>query len=58
MVARIYFRIENTKSCTVVYLKWITEENLLYSTETLLNAVWQPGWKGSLGENGYMYVCG
>ena len=20
--------------------------------------MWQPGWKGKLGENGYMYMCG
>ena len=25
---------------------------------TLLNVMWQPGWEGSLGENGYMYMCG
>ena len=25
---------------------------------TLLNVMWQPWWKGSLGENGYMSVCG
>ena len=25
---------------------------------TLLNVIWQPGWEGSLGENGYMYVYG
>ena len=24
----------------------------------LLNVMWQPGWKGSLGENGYMYMYG
>ena len=23
---------------------------------TLLNVMWQPGWEGSLGENGYMYT--
>ena len=23
----------------------------------LLNVMWQPGWEGSLGENGYMYIC-
>ena len=23
---------------------------------SLLNVMWQPGWEGSLGENGYMYV--
>ena len=26
--------------------------------ETLLNVMWQPGWEGSLGENGYMYMYG
>ena len=25
---------------------------------TLLNIMWQPGWEGSLGENGYMYMYG
>ena len=25
---------------------------------TLLNVMWQPGWEGSLGENGYMYTFG
>ena len=24
---------------------------------TLLNVMWQPGWEGSLGENGYICVC-
>ena len=23
---------------------------------TLLNVMWQPGWEGSLLENGYMYL--
>ena len=23
---------------------------------TLLNVMWQPGWEGSLGENGYTYM--
>jgi len=23
---------------------------------TLLSVMWQPGWEGSLGENGYMYM--
>ena len=22
----------------------------------LLSVMWQPGWEGNLGENGYMYV--
>ena len=25
---------------------------------TLLNVMWQLGWEGSLGENGYMYLYG
>ena len=25
---------------------------------TLLHCMWQPGWEGSLGENGYMRMCG
>ena len=24
----------------------------------LLSVMWQPGWQGNLGENGYMYMCG
>ena len=41
---------------TRLYLKWITNEDLLYSTGTLLDVMWQPGWEGSLGENGYMHT--
>ena len=41
---------------TLLYLKWITNKDLLY--RTLLNAMWQPGWEGSLGENGYMHIYG
>ena len=25
---------------------------------TLFNVMWQPGWKGSLGENGHIYMYG
>ena len=25
---------------------------------TLLNIMWQPGWEGSLGENGYIHKYG
>ena len=39
---------------TLLYLKWITNKDLL----TLLNIMWQPGWQGSLEENGYMYMYG
>ena len=26
--------------------------------EYLFNIMWQPGWEGRLGENGYMYMYG
>ena len=39
---------------TLLYLKWITNKDLLYSTGTLFNIIWQPGWEGSFGENGYL----
>ena len=34
-------------------------KNYLLATAqgTLLNVKWQPGWEGSLGENGYVYIC-
>ena len=38
---------------TLLYLKWISD-NLLDSTLELLSILWQPGWEGSLGENGYL----
>ena len=43
---------------TLLYLKWIRTKTYCVAHETLLNVMWQPGWKGSLGENGYMYTCG
>ena len=43
---------------TLLHLKWITNKDLLYAQGTLLNVMWQPGWKGSLGENGYKYMYG
>ena len=43
---------------TLLYLKWITNKDLLYSTGNSLNVMWQPGWEGGLGENGYIYTCG
>ena len=42
---------------TLLYLKWITNKDILWTQGTLLNVMWQPGWEGSLGENGYMYIC-
>ena len=37
-------------------LKWITTKDLLCITWNLLSVMWQPGWEGSLGKNGYMYM--
>ena len=41
---------------TLIYFKWITNEDLLYSTGN--SPQWQPGWELSLEENGYMYMYG
>ena len=43
---------------TLLYLKWIINKDLLIADETLLSAMWQPGWEKSLGENGYIYMYG
>ena len=43
---------------TLLYLKWITNRTYCIAQGTLLNVMWQPGWEGSLGENGYMYMYG
>ena len=40
---------------TLLYLKWITRTYCI-AQGTLLNVMWQPGWEGSLGENGYRYT--
>ena len=41
---------------TLLYLKWITNNALLYTHGTVFNVMWQPGWEGSVG-NGYMCIC-
>ena len=35
--------------CTLLYLKWITSNDLLYRHRTLLNVMWQAGWEGVWG---------
>ena len=40
---------------TLLYLKWITNKDLLYSTWNSVQCLWLPGWEGNLGENRYMY---
>ena len=44
--------------CTLLYLKWITTKTSCIAHGTLLNVMWQPRWKGSLGKNGCMYMDG
>ena len=41
---------------TLLYFKWRRTKTYCVARETLLNVMWRPGWKGSLGENGYMYM--
>ena len=38
---------------TLLYFKWVI---YCIAQGTLFNVMWQPGWEGSLGENGYMYI--
>lgn len=40
---------------TLLDLEWLTSKELLYSTCNSV-VMWHPGWEGSLGENGYMYM--
>ena len=43
---------------TVMYLKQIIPGTYYIAQGTLLNVRCQPGWEGSLGEKGYMYMYG
>ena len=40
--------------CTLLYLKWITNKFYCIAQGTVLNV----RWEGSLGKNGYIYMCG
>ena len=42
---------------TLLYLKWITNKDLLYGTLFSVTLC-QLGWEGSLEEKGYMSVYG
>ena len=42
---------------TLLYLKWITNKNLLYSTWNSAQC-YVPAWMVSLAENGYIYMYG
>ena len=41
---------------TLLYLNWINNKNLLYSTGNSGQCYWQPRWEGSLGENQFSSV--
>ena len=44
---------------TLLYLKWITNKDPYGMAHgTPLNVMGHPGWEGSLGENGSMYMYG
>ena len=43
---------------TLLYLKWITNKDLLYSTGNSARCYGQPGWEGTMGEYGYTYLYG
>ena len=45
-----------THTQCLLYLEWITKENLLYGT--LLNVMWQPEWEQDLEKDGYVYMYG
>ena len=44
--------------CTLPYFKWMSPKTYCIAQGTGLNVMWQPGWEGSLGENGYMCMHG
>ena len=41
---------------TLLYLKWITNKDLPYSTGNSVQYYVQFGWEGNLGKNRYMYT--
>ena len=43
---------------TLIYFKWITNKDTRYSIGNSAQCYVQPGWEGSLGENGYMCMYG
>ena len=53
-----YIREFGISRYTLLYLKWITNKVLLYSTgkSSKLKVMRQPRWKGGLGENGYILM--
>jgi len=41
---------------TLLYLTWRTHRTCWTAQGPLLNVMWQPGWEGSLGDNGYVWL--
>ena len=41
---------------TLLYLQWITNKDLLYSTGNLLNIMYQHKWEKNLKNNRYTYM--
>ena len=46
------------ESMMTATFKMDNQQDLLYSTGNSAQCMWQPGWEGSLGENGYTYMYG
>ena len=44
--------------CTLLYLKWITNKDLLHSTGNSAQCYVAGQMRGELEENGYMYMHG
>lgn len=65
MVARVGGRFGGTDNPGVwdghvhtAAFKMAHQQGLTVTPGTLLNVTRQPGWEGSLGEDGYTYTCG
>ena len=43
---------------SLLYLKWVINKTLLYSTGNFVQCMWQPGYKKSVRKTGYMYIYG
>ena len=43
---------------TLLYLKWISNKDLLIAQRTLLNVMCQPDWEWCLGNNEYIHIFG
>ena len=41
-----------------IMMEWDSVEGQSSKISLKYNVMWQPGWKGSLGENGYKYIYG